>query len=912
MPDWKVEIARRLSALNLVPAREAEIAEELSQHLDDRYNEMVAGGSTEDEARRETLKELSDENLLASGLQRVEQEVPREPVVPRSRNGRIFLPSLWQDLRYGLRQLRRNPGFTAVAVVTLALGIGANTAIFSIINATLLRPLPFRNPSRLVQLWETEASPGQYPLAGPDYLDWQEQNHTLQASSLYTWPQSFGASGAGEPEEAAVVATQANFFSVLGVQPLLGRSFLRGENRAGFDHVAVLGYGFWQRHFGGRMDALGKTVELNLQKYTVVGVMPAWFDSAGVGPADVWVPLDMARSALHRRGSHYYLAIGRLRPGVSVAQARADLVTIAKRLGAAHPDSDHEVGAAIIPLNKQLLGDSRTELLIMMGVVGLVLLIACVNVANLLLARAAGRRGEFAVRQALGSTRRRIIRQLLTESVLLWLIGGGLGLAFGWAGLRGLSLATTALFPHPNPFALDGTVLLFTLGISAVAGLLFGLAPAWQLSCVKLSDELKAGNQSVVSPAGNRRRLGEALVVVEIALSLALLTGAGLLLRSFVRLRETPVGIRATGALTAKIALPPKKYASPRQIGSFYQQLLAQLTGAPGITEAAVSSEIPLKGGNDGYITVPGRPDDTFGKVLVEWNYITPGYFQVMGIPFFKGRNFTAQDSQDTASGMAKVDAMVASGKMHPVPGVEFTAIVNATMAKTFWPGKDALGQIFVLGGLVPTRVIGVVGDVKVFGLWSTAIPEAYFPDTAAFDNAGMPMFISLKTTGAAGTGLASLRNRVHALDPNLALFHVRTMGDIISQETGDTRYQVLLLGLFALLALALTVVGIYGVMSYAVRQRTHEIAMRMALGASPRNILELLTGRAAVIALIGVGTGIAAAFGLTRFLTSLLYGVKPTDPLTFVAVSITLVAVALLASYIPARRATKVDPIAL
>jgi len=907
MPDWKEEISRQLASLKLAPGREAEIVEEVAQHQEDRYQELVAGGATKDEARGVALEELSDENLLARGLRPVEQEVAQEPIAPGGEGRNNFLASLWQDIDYGLRMLRKNPGFTLMAVLTLALGIGANTAIFSVVDAVLLRPLPFHDPRRLAQLWETEAAPGRYPLAGPDYLDWQAQTQTLEGTSLFDWGESFNASGAGEPEQAFVVRAQANFFSLLGVGSLVGRTFLEGEDQAGRDHVAVLSYGFWQRHFGGGKDAVGKTLDLNGEKYAVVGVMPAWFRS--VGGADIWIPMDMSPKNLGPRGQHQYRAIGRLKRGVPVAKARAELATVAQRLEKQYPDSNSKVGAMVIPLKEQLVGDSKAELLIMLGAVGLVLLIACANVANLSLVRATGRHREVAVRRAVGASRGRVVRQLLTESVLLSLLGAACGLLLGWGCLRLLATAETVPIPRANPITLNGTVLAFTLGVGLLVGVLVGLAPALQVSQLQLNEELKTTVQAVLGPSGRRRILRDALVVGEIAISLALLIGAGLLLRSFAKLREVEVGIHPQGVLTAQIVLPPKRYTTLEQAEAFFDQLLDGLKGAPGVEAAAVGSKLPLRGGNNGYITIEGRGSSAFENILVEFNPVTSEYFRAFGIPFLKGRNFSQQDLQTSAEAVRQVVAMTQSGKMQALPGGLLVAVINQTMARQFWPNQDPLGKVFKLGGTFPVTVVGTVGDVKEWGIRQPVIPQVYLPLPVALAPPVSTMSIVVK--GAAGTKAlpAMVRSQVHSLDSSLALFNVRTMQEVISQSMTDTSYQSLLLSSFALLALLLTAVGIYGVMAYTVTQRTHEIGIRLALGAEPRDVLSLVLRTAVRLAGLGAAIGVAVALALTRLMATQLYGVRPSDPITFVAVSLSLTGVVFVASYIPARRATKVDP---
>ena len=812
-----------------------------------------------------------------------------------------------QDLYFGLRTLAKSPSFAAIAILTLALGIGANTAIFSMINAVLLRPLPFRDPGRLVQLWETEAAPGHYPLTGADYLDWQAQNQSLEGTSLYSWPQSFNASGAGEAERAAVVQTQANFFSLLGVEPLLGRTFLKGEDQAGQNHVAVLSYGFWERHFGGRKDAVGASLELNEEKFTVLGVMPAWFHF--LASADIWVPMDMSPKALGPRGEHQYRALGRLKPGVAVAKAQAELHTIAERLEKQYPDSNEKVGAVVTPLKDQLVGDSRPQLLILLGAVGFVLLIACANVANLLLVRATGRHREIAIRRALGAGRGRIVRQLLTESVLLSLLGALFGLALAWGCVRVLASAESVPIPRPNPIGLDGTVLLFTFAISLLVGMLFGLAPALQVSQLQLSEELKASAQAVLTPSGRRRFLRDGLVVTEIAVSLALLVGAGLLLRSLAKLREVKVGVRPEGVLTTQIVLPPKKYAKVEQASAFFEQLLDGLKNAPGVQAAAIASALPLQGGSNGYVTVEGQEKSAYEGILVEWNDISSDYFRAFGIPFLRGRNFSDQDSRDTGDAIRKIEAVVQSGKMQAPADFKAVAIINQTMARQFWPQQDPLGRVFKLGGMFPVTVVGIVGDVKEWGIRQPVIPHSYFPLSAALVEPGSSLNIVIKSAGDPRSMLPTVRHKVHSLDSSLALFRVQTMEEVISESMAGTSYQALLLGVFALLALLLTAVGIYGVMAYAVTQRTHELGIRMALGAQPGTVLGLVIGQGAKLALAGVALGLAGAFPVTRLMSSLLFGVSARDPLTFGAVAGLLTAVALVACYIPARRAMKVDP---
>ena len=816
-----------------------------------------------------------------------------------------------QDVRYGIRMLVKSPSFTAIAVLTLALGIGANTAIFSIINSALLRPLPFKDPGQLVQLWCTESAPGNYPLTGPDYLAWQSGNRTLAATSLFSWPRGVNASVAGEPESASMVSTQSNFFSLLGVGPRIGRTFDAGEDQAGRNHIAVLSYGFWQRHFGGRTDAVGKSVELNGESYFVIGVMPPGFNfpSASVTTTDLWTPIDMTPKELGRNGAHQWRAIGRLKPGVTVAQAQADLGIIAKNRAKENPDNNEGVNAVVVSLKEQLTKQSREPLLILLGAVALVLLVACANVANLLLARATSRQREIAVRSAMGASPWRIARQLLTESVLLSLAGAALGLFGAWWCIALLQNATILPIPRENPVQLDFTVLLFTIGVSFAVGILFGLAPTLQTFKMNLTDELKSSAQAVLSPAGHRRTLRDALVVGEIAASLALLVGAGLLLRSFSQMRHAQIGAQTQNAMTMGIVLPEAKYTSLAARREFYDRLLERIRRVPGVEGVSVSTEVPLEGGNNGYITVEGNNDAALKNQLVEWNNITPDYFRVFNIPLLEGREFDAADLDRTAELNLKIDEILKNDPKSKIPPeLTLEAVINHKMAQTYWPNQDPIGKVFDGYGL-PTKVIGVVGDVKEWGIREETIPEAYYPLTAILDAPGFGTRLTVKTSVAPMGVLGGIRGELRELDSELAVFRARTMQQVISESMEDTSIQTLLLVVFAALALALAAGGIYGVMAYVVTQQTHEIGVRMALGAQRSNVLGMVLRQGTKLILLGVGIGVAAALGLTSLMRSLLFGVRFTDPLTFVGVAILLAFVALTACYIPARRATRVDP---
>ncbi len=873
---------------------EQEMDDEVRFHLEQQIEQNVANGMNPEEARYAALRTFGN----------VEQT--KEDC--RDSRGVRFINELMQDLRYGLRQLRRNPGFTFVVILTLALGIGANTAIFSLVNAVLLEPLPFHDPSRLVELFETEQAPGNFPLTGPDYLDWQAQNHAFAATSLYSWPRQENLTVNGGAEPIKVVVTQANFFSTLGVQPLLGRTFAKGEDAAGQNHVAVLSYGIWKQQFGGRRDVVGKNIELNEQSYTVIGVMPRWFTfSFG---AESWTPIDMSPKKLGGRGSHQWRAIARLKPGVSAAQARADLTAIEENLGKLYPNNDAGVKAVVIPVHEALTQGSRSELWILLAAVALVLLIACANVAGLMLARSTNRTHEVALRSALGASRWRLIRQLLTESMLLALAGGAAGLVAAWWVVRYVQSAQSLPIPRVRPIAIDFRVLFFALVVSILVGILFGLAPALQVSGRHLVDGLKAASQNVLSSSGRRGAVRDGLVVAEIALSLALLVGAGLLLRTFAQMRDANIGVERRGLLTLGISLPAAQYPEATQRRTFLDNLLTRVRNTPGVTFAAVSSQIPLEGGNNGYIAVPGNKNPSFDKQLVEWNFVSWDYFRTYGTPFLRGHDFTREDIEQATQSGSRLWALytAAHGDLKTIPpNLTLPAVINHTMARTFWPQENPIGKVFE-GGAGREEVIGVVGDVKERGITKKTLPEAYFPFTAGLEFEGVN-HLAIRTSLEPLSLLAAIRRDVNSLDSGVAVYDPRTMEQVIGDSMRQTALQTFLLGLFAALALFLAATGIYGVMAYLVTRRTREFGVRMALGAERGNILRMVIGSGIKLALIGVAIGIAGALALTRFLASLLYGVKPADPLTFIAVSFVLIAVALLACYVPARRAAKVDP---
>ncbi|MGB8849346.1 MAG: ABC transporter permease [Candidatus Acidiferrales bacterium] len=818
--------------------------------------------------------------------------------------------TLIQDVKYALRMLRKSPGFTIIAVLTIALGIGANTAIFSAVNAVLLKPLPFHNPDRLVELWETESSPGNFPLPDQDFLDWRAQNRTFEDMAVFTWPEPSNISGAGVPEQVRLVEAQANFFSVLGVAPQIGRAFVAGEDVKGLNHVAIVTNAFWKSHFGGRADALNKTIQLNGESYTIIGVMPAWYTAPGT--ADVWTPIDFSPSALRGRDSHYLRALGRVKAGVTIEQARADLGAISARLAKDFPKTNSNAMPIVVPMQKELTGESRAPLWTLFGAVGLVLLIACANVANLLLARSIGRRREMALRGAVGASRWRLVRQLLTESVILALAGGALGALIAYNAVDLLvSLKGVQVVP-PNPIRLDVYVLFFCFAVSAAVGILFGLAPAFQISELDLIEELKSRSAGAAR-AGRSVLLRDGLVAVEIALSLALLAGAGLLLRTFSNLRAVNLGLRTDHVITGYVMVPDKDDATFDQAKSFIDTLLSKLKSAPGIRDAAFGTLAPLSSDSNGYVTVDGQPQDPSLGPLVAWNEMTPGYFHTLGIRLLAGRELNDEDVQSAGDAWQKVLPFYKAHDFKAAAPEErkFTtsAIISKGMAAHFWPKQDPIGKIFRSGDGPPYRVVGVVEDVRNNGLRDPAMYAAYIPTAVGLGDGAYVLYISVLTDGPPQSAESTMRSELASLNSTLALSEVKTIPQLVGDSMADTNDEALLLGALAGLALLLAAVGTYGVMSYVVSQRTNEIGIRMALGAQRHDVVRMVLRQGGILIGAGVGIGLLLTLGGARLMKDLLFGVAPFDALTYVIVSLLLAGIAFLACAIPARRAMRVDP---
>ena len=790
------------------------------------------------------------------------------------------METLFKDIRYGIRSLLKRPAFTSVAVLTLALGIGANTAIFSVLNAVLLRPLPYADADRIMRIDETEGRGGM-GVSPPNLLDFQQQNHTFENIAGYSGG-SFILTGVGEPLRVQSVNVSHKMFSVLGVNPLLGRSFSEDDERPGQNQVALIGYGLWQRRFAGDQGLVGRQITLDSKSYSVVGVMPPEFEfPIHTERVEVWVPLSLPEDMSQLRGAHYLDVVGRVKPGVSLAQAHADLEVIAQRIAGRFPESVPGK-TTVVPLKEDMVGKVQPYLLMLAGAVMLVFLIAAANVTSLMLARAAERQKEIALRTALGASRSRLVRQVLTESLTLSLLGGAGGVLLAMWGTDFLVAIAPVDLPRLQSAHIDLWVLLFALGASLICGILLGLIPAWRASVPDLHSTLKEGeNRSSTAP---RQALRKGLVVTEVTLALVLLCGAGLLIKTLWKLNAVNPGFDPEKVLVAEVVLPKTKYPDEARQAAFFQQLLERIKSLPDVESAGGTSNLPLSGTNMVFMaSVEGR---TPGAFPASFRTVSQDYFRTMRIPLLKGRWF---DDRDTASSQS-------------------VAVINETMARQIWPGEEPLGKRIRHGFREQgAGVVGVIGDVKYSGLDQQIKPEMYLPFS---QRSWTFMRIVVRTKSDPMNLAAAIRTEVQAIDKDQPIDKLTTMASVVSTSIATRRFYMQLLGTFAALAFILSSVGIYGIVSYSVAQRTREIGIRMALGAQQSDVLRLVLFEGFRLAILGVMLGLAGAFAATRVLTDLLFQVKPTDPMTFIGLSILLASVALLASYIPARRATKVDPL--
>ncbi|MGC1106331.1 MAG: ABC transporter permease, partial [Candidatus Acidiferrales bacterium] len=811
------------------------------------------------------------------------------------------MSTLLQDMRYALRMLAKSPGFLAIAILTLALGIGANTALFSVVNGVLLNPLPYPQPEQLAALYSRTTEFSRSSISYPNFLDWQRDNRTFARLAAYRGD-NFNLTGTGEPERVRAEMVNADFFPVLGVQPLIGRTFTTQDDHAGAAPVVLLSEGLWRRKFGASPRILGQSISLNATAYTVIGIIPAsfYFQGNNFRLSDVYVPLGQWTDAtfLNRRVGMGMDSVGRLKPGVTLAQAREDMAGIAENLAKTYPDADKGSGITILPLKQDMVGDVAPLLYVLLGAVGFVLLIACVNIANLLLARSTGRTREFAIRAALGASRGRVVRQLLTESVLLAVAGGILGLLLAAWGTKAAIRVLPQALPRSGSVGLDAHVLFFTLGVSILAGIFFGLAPAFRASRSNLQETLKEGGRG---SSGSRHRMQGVFVIAETALALILLVGAGLMIRSLGRLSTVDPGFNPRNMLTFAVEFPPSVASAPaEEVRNGLRQLDAALAAVPGVeyVSESVGSE-PLQGDSEVPFWLEGHPKPS-SDADMNWAlfYLAgPDYLKAMGTPLERGRFVNAQDTLQSPAVM----------------------VIDEAFARKFFPHEDPIGKRVNLGILgVEAEIVGITGHVKQWGLdtdsQSPVQAQFYFPLMQVPDKF-MPLlskgvsFVA-RTKGSPSALTPAIRHAVEQVNSQQVMFDTETMEDIISDSLAARRFSMILLGVFAALALILACVGIYGVISYLVGQRTHEIGVRMALGAQRRDVLRLLLGQGAKMALIGVAIGIVTALALTRLMRSQLFGVSAHDPLTFAGVAILLTLVALFACYIPARRAMKVDPI--
>jgi len=872
------------------PDVDADVDAELQFHLEMRARDFERRGLPPDDAQRAARERFGDVDRIGGVLRA--HDYRRE----RQTQRREYMSDLTQDLRFGMRSLRRAPGFTAVAVLTLALGIGATTAIYSVVNGVVLRPLPYPDPDRITMVWMDNQRMGMSEdiHSAANLADYRAQNQVFEAIAAYS-PRGYNVTGGCpeatcEPQRIMSAAASAELFPVLGVRPLLGRVFTAEEEVQGRDAVVVIGYGLWARQFGLRPDAVGSTLQLNGRSYTILGVMPRDFAYPS-RETELWMPLALSPEDRTSRNGFWLWAVGRLKPGVPLERAQADMAEINRRMQEQFP-SLRDYGVKLVPLPRQVVGPSlRTALWVMLGAVAAVLLIACANVANLMLSRAAVREREVGVRLALGASRTRLVRQLLTESVLLSLVGGALGVALAWGGLRLLTGLAPSDVPRLDQVRIDAPALVVTLGVAVLTGVLFGLVPALQASSPNLAGSLRdaGGRGATGGQRGNQlRRL---LAAAQVALVVVLLTGAGLLIRSFLQLQQVDLGFRPDNLLTMRVALPGAKYPPPQRV-PFYDALVERLRAVPGVQGVGAISDIFLsKTPNSTTFTIEGRPRTRdLENTEIPFDAVTPDYFRAMGIALVRGRTFTADDGRDSTP---------------------LVVIINEAMAKRFWPGENPVGRRFKYGGENSrgpwVTIVGVVGDMRRTGVDSPVRYETFLPLRS---QPSSQMTFVVRTAGDPLASAPALRAAVRAGDPSLPVYDVKSMDQLLSNQVAQRRFSMALLGTFAGLALVLGLVGVYGVTSYLVAQRTREVGLRLALGAQPRTVVRMVVRQGMVVAALGVAAGLIGSVALTRLMAGLLYQVSPTDVVTLGVVTATLAGATLLANYIPARRAARVDPL--
>jgi putative ABC transport system permease protein len=851
--------------------RERDLVEELESHLQMHIDDNVRAGMTPQEARRQALIKLG-------GIAQTKEEYRRQRGLP-------VIEEMWQDLRFGARVLLKQPAFTFVAVLTLALGIGANTTIFSVVNAVLLKALPYHNSQRLVLISSADQSAGLGTFSAPEAQDFAAQLTTLEDFAAMQ-SQSINLTGGAQPERVRGAFVTANFFEVFNLLPTIGRTFARGEDQPGAERVVVVNEGFWRRHLNSDTELAGRKVILNGEPYSIIGVVPGSFQHPLDDEVEVWTTVQRFPSYAARRDARFLFGIGHLKPGVTPAQSQIEANTVAARMAQAYPNESAGRGAMVELLEEMMVRNIRPILLTLFAAVGCILLIACFNLANLTLARGTARQKEFALRSALGASRGRLARQLLTETTLLALLGGIIGLLIARWGTDLLLAVNPDVLPR-GEVRLDAPVLLFTLGASLVTGFLFGLVPAWQMSRLDLNTSLKEGGRSVGDGTG-ALRARSVLVVVQVALALVLLVGGALFIKSFYRLLQVDPGFKTENLLTLEYRLPRNKYVEPAAQWEFHRQVVEQLRAVPGVQSAALVRGLPLTGNSASVrIILPdGETPPKGQEPQAQFNTATPDYFATMGIPLTQGRLFNEGDRLET-----------------PV-----VLVINQNMARRFWPGQDPIGkQIKIVDDETTGTVIGVVGDAKHDWLSEEQRPQIY---VSYSQSPGLFATVVLRTKVEPMSLSQAVREAVWKVDKDQPVWKVRTLESLLAYNVADKRFLMLLMVVFAALALTITAVGLYGVVNYTVGRRTHEIGVRMALGARRGDVLKLVISQGMRLAITGMGVGLIASFVLTRFIQSLLFGVSATDTLTFTSVAGLLGGVALLACYIPAWRATKVDPL--
>jgi putative ABC transport system permease protein len=896
VPDWRSKVRRRVEPLHLAPAREAEVIEEIAQHLQQRYDDLLAAGATPEGGERDATTQL---HRLTRQLADVERR-PSAIAVPAAPRGRTMMATIWQDVRYAARTLVRQPGFTAVVLLTLALGIGATTAVFSVLDVVLLRPLPYRDIDRIVMITQRTTSGRGMSVSWPDFQDWLDQNRSFERLGI-SRVTTVNLTGRDEPARLSAAVASSQLFAVMGIDPLRGRVFRAAEDQPGADPVVIVSERLWRNQFDADAGLVGSPIVLDGQPHVVVGIMPADMRYPS-RLTDVWLPVGLSVAGFPPRGAHPGLtAIAKLKAGVGLAEAVADMETVSARLAQQYPDSNKNTHAALVMYSEQVVGSIRPSLLVLIGAVAFVLLIVCANLANLMLSRAESRHRELAIRMSLGADRRRIVQQLLTESLLLSVAGGAVGSLVAWWAVRAFVASKPTSVPRIDLIGVDGRVLLVTLAISIVTGIIFGLSPARRGARLDLVSTIKETGRGTTAAS---RRMRSALVVIEVALAMVLLVGAGLTIRSFVRLMSVDTGFNPERVVTARVTLPAARYPDTARWLAFYRDLVQRVSQSPGVESAGVSSALPLEGGgSESQVIAEGDPMPTPDRpgTTTMFQTISPGYFEAMGIQLVKGRTFTARDTAESP----------------------LVVIVDETLVRKLLPDTDPIGKRIAfeqrrgaIPGVVPVwrEVVGVVRHVRHYGLASEPpfvhVYTSFQQLPIYYEPRGPSMALVARTSLRADALAAVIRRELSALDRDIPLYALQPMDEYVSQAVEQRRLSAWLLGGFGAIALLLAIVGIYGVLSYTVNQRVHEMGIRLALGATRPRVLALVIGQGAVLAVAGIAIGTVASYGVSRWLGALLFQISPHDPATFAVFAGVLGAAALGASAIPALRATAVNPV--